>query len=278
MRKLGLLLSLIIVLVLAMVSPAAAAAADHSGNGMNRQGGPGTHPGIGWKDPGQDQGSPNNAADPDCSGNRTSAPQRTNIGACDTPAGAADKPGGSGGFDADRDWNNGCGNDTDFEDDNNGQCLGQHAVQTHPTVTPPAAPAPCDTHTTKQPPPTKPPQTLPPKDTGTPPTPSTPPGPHGPPGGGGTPNQPGTSVTPPRTPPPSSTTGPPILTVMRPAVGPPADVPAVARVVPTAPRPAPEVAAPLPFTGPRHAVDLTALGLCLVAIGSAFVRVERRRV
>ena len=36
--------------------------------------------------------------------------------------GGADKPGGSGGFDADKDGNNGCGNDDDFEDDNNGWC------------------------------------------------------------------------------------------------------------------------------------------------------------
>ncbi|MEN3273678.1 MAG: hypothetical protein V7636_2439 [Actinomycetota bacterium] len=278
MRKLGLLLSLIIVLVLAMVSPAAAAAADHSGNGMNRQGGPGTHPGNGWKDPGQDQGSPKNTADPDCTGNRASAPQRTNIGACDTPTGAADKPGGRGGFNADRDWNNGCGNDTDFEDDNNGQCHGQHTVKVHPSVTPPAPPAPCDTPKTPHaPPPTTKPPTKPPKDTGTPEKPpTTPPGPHGPPGGGGSPNQPGTTVTPPRTPPPTSTTGPPIVTVMRPVAGPPADVPTATRV-PPAPRPAPEIATPLPFTGSRHAVDLTALGLCLVAIGSALVRVERRR-
>src|SRR5688500_15797786 len=36
--------------------------------------------------------------------------------------GGPDKPGGSGGFDADKDGNNGCGNDDDFEDDNNGWC------------------------------------------------------------------------------------------------------------------------------------------------------------
>ena len=37
--------------------------------------------------------------------------------------GGADKPGCDGGFDAhDRDGNNGCGNDHDFEDDNNGWC------------------------------------------------------------------------------------------------------------------------------------------------------------
>ena len=40
--------------------------------------------------------------------------------------GGADKPDGSGGFDpADQDGNNGCGNDDDFEDDNNGRCLGR---------------------------------------------------------------------------------------------------------------------------------------------------------
>jgi len=33
-----------------------------------------------------------------------------------------DKPGCTGGFDADRDGNNGCGNDADREDDNNGHC------------------------------------------------------------------------------------------------------------------------------------------------------------
>jgi hypothetical protein len=36
--------------------------------------------------------------------------------------GGADKPGGTGGFNSDRDGNNGCGNDTDREDDNNGWC------------------------------------------------------------------------------------------------------------------------------------------------------------
>jgi len=272
MRKLRLLLSRIIVLVLAMVSPAAAAAADHSGNGMNRQGGPGTHPGNGWKDPGQDQGSPSNTADPDCTGNRTSAPQSTNIGACDAPTGAADKPGGTGGFDADRDWNNGCGNDTDFEDDNNGQCRGPHTVQSRPTVTPPAPPAPCDTPKT----PHAPPPTKPPTDTGHTGTPSTPPT-----GGGGNPHQPGTTVTPPKTPPPSSTAGPPVVTVMRPVAGPPADVPAIVRIPTPAPAstpPAPATVTELPFTGPEHAVDLSALGLGLVAFGSALVQYQRRRV
>jgi hypothetical protein len=118
-----------LILSVALATPvmAKSSAQSNSGRGMNRQGGPGTHPGKGWKDPGQDQGSPNNKADPDCTGNRTNNPQPTNRGACDNPSGAADKPGGSGGFDADKDWNNGCGNDTDFEDDNNGNCGGRKA-------------------------------------------------------------------------------------------------------------------------------------------------------
>jgi hypothetical protein len=41
--------------------------------------------------------------------------------------GGPDKPGGDGGFDADKDGNNGCGNDDDFEDDNNGNCGGRRA-------------------------------------------------------------------------------------------------------------------------------------------------------
>lgn len=36
--------------------------------------------------------------------------------------GGPDKPGCTGGFDDDRDGNNGCGNDADREDDNNGRC------------------------------------------------------------------------------------------------------------------------------------------------------------
>ena len=42
--------------------------------------------------------------------------------------GGADKPGMAGGFDADKDGNNGCGNDDDFEDDNNGWCGGKPKV------------------------------------------------------------------------------------------------------------------------------------------------------
>ena len=40
------------------------------------------------------------------------------------------EPGGQGGDDhADQDANNGCGNDDDFEDDNNGRCLGRQGGQ-----------------------------------------------------------------------------------------------------------------------------------------------------
>ncbi len=133
LKRIMILLVICVFLIFLMVPPALAksdrtdlksttSASSNSGKGMNRQGGPSTHPGKGWKDPGSWQGSPKNTSDPDCTGNRTSNPQSTNIGACDDSAGAADKPEGKGGFDSDKDWNNGCGNDTDFEDDNNGRC------------------------------------------------------------------------------------------------------------------------------------------------------------
>src|SRR5688572_23933299 len=52
------------------------------------------------------------ASDPDDDGR---GPDRSN--------GGADKPGGPGGVNpADQDGNNGCGNDQDFEDDNEGWC------------------------------------------------------------------------------------------------------------------------------------------------------------
>jgi hypothetical protein len=50
--------------------------------------------------------------------------------------GGFDKPGCTGGFDADRDGNNGCGNDADREDDNNGNCgggRGRENNRTRPT-------------------------------------------------------------------------------------------------------------------------------------------------
>lgn len=122
LKRIAILLVICVFFLFLIVPPALAVS--NSGKGMNRQGGPSTHPGKGWKDPGSWQGSPKNLADPDCTGNRTTNPQSTNVGACDDSAGAADKPGGKGGFDSDKDWNNGCGNDTDFEDDNNGLCRG----------------------------------------------------------------------------------------------------------------------------------------------------------
>jgi hypothetical protein len=80
-------------------------AAANADKGMNRPGSAGE-----WKDNGHvpsvnsfPQG--NAPSNPDADGN-----------------GGLDKPGQTGGFDADRDGNNGCGNDSDREDDNNGWC------------------------------------------------------------------------------------------------------------------------------------------------------------
>jgi hypothetical protein len=57
----------------------------------------------------------NSSSDPDDDGH---GPDRSN--------GGPDKPGGSGGVDKeDQDGNNGCGNDDDFEDDNEGWCGGK---------------------------------------------------------------------------------------------------------------------------------------------------------
>ena len=55
--------------------------------------------------------------------------------------GGADKPGGTGGVDQlDQDGNNGCGNDDDFEDDNEGHCSGAPVPPT--TDKPPTKPTP----------------------------------------------------------------------------------------------------------------------------------------
>lgn len=54
-----------------------------------------------------------------------------------------DKPGGPGGEDSDRDGNNGCGNDDDFNDDNEGRCGGPAPVpQPSPPDTPTESPVP----------------------------------------------------------------------------------------------------------------------------------------
>jgi hypothetical protein len=107
-------------------------AAANGWRGMNRPGAPGW-----WKTHGHvpaavsfPQGvSPSN---PDADGN-----------------GGIDKPGHKGGFDADRDGNNGCGNDSDREDDNNGWC-GKPRVS---GPTPPGKPGPAPE---KKPPAAKP--------------------------------------------------------------------------------------------------------------------------
>jgi hypothetical protein len=56
--------------------------------------------------------------------------------------GGADKPGHTGGYTSDRDGNNGCGNDDDREDDNNGWC-GRRTMRAKPVkAVTPEAPAP----------------------------------------------------------------------------------------------------------------------------------------
>ena len=72
-------------------------------------------------------------ADPDDNGN---PPERSN--------GGADEPGGEGGVNpADQDGNNGCGNDQDFEDDNEGLCL-QGASGPEPEIEPTKRPGKAD--------------------------------------------------------------------------------------------------------------------------------------
>jgi hypothetical protein len=118
LKRIGILSIAAAIALSLMVLPAVAEAADNAGKGMNREGSESVK--LHGNDPGQDQGSEKNTADPDCRGNHSTSPQATNKGDCTT--GADDKPGGIGGFNVDKDWNNGCGNDTDFEDDNNGWC------------------------------------------------------------------------------------------------------------------------------------------------------------
>ena len=267
MRRLGLLLTFVIVLVMVTAAPAGAASGDaqeQSGSGMNRQGGPSEHPGRGWKDPGQDQGSPTNLADPDCTGNRTRSPQATNIGSCDDDDGAADSPGGSGGFDADKDWNNGCGNDTDFEDDNNGQCRGPQRATT--TVTPPTKPTKPTTTTSTKPP-------APPRSSSD----ATPPG--------------RSATTPADSDAPSTARPRPSSLAPAPPVrapsgevdtGAPADAPPAPVEIPLGLPVEPEtigetITRPLPATGAVRTTDLTAISLALVTVGTVMSRYERRR-
>jgi hypothetical protein len=66
-------------------------------------------------EPGGSGNQGNAQSDPDDDGR---GPDRSN--------GGVDQPGGPGGDDlADQDGNNGCGNDDDFEDDNEGHCRGR---------------------------------------------------------------------------------------------------------------------------------------------------------
>ncbi|MFP5322685.1 MAG: hypothetical protein ACLGIC_12680 [Acidimicrobiia bacterium] len=66
-------------------------------------------------EPGRSGNQGNAQSDPDDDGR---GPDRSN--------GGVDQPGGEGGVDqADQDGNNGCGNDDDFEDDNEGLCRGR---------------------------------------------------------------------------------------------------------------------------------------------------------
>ena len=64
-------------------------------------------------------------------GNSTSEPDGNGKGP-ERDAGGVDKPDGPGGVDIlDQDGNNGCGNDDDFEDDNEGKCLGPQGAPGH---------------------------------------------------------------------------------------------------------------------------------------------------
>jgi hypothetical protein len=98
-------------------------APQNASRGMNRPGGPGS-----WKSHGHTPAAVSypqghSPSDPDFTGN-----------------GGIDKPGQSGGFSADRDGNNGCGNDDDREDDNNGWCGTKPHEVTPPPNPPPVVP------------------------------------------------------------------------------------------------------------------------------------------
>jgi len=102
-------------------------AGQNASRGMNRPGSAGH-----WKSHGHSPAAVSfpqghSPSDPDFNGN-----------------GGLDKPGQTGGFSSDRDGNNGCGNDNDREDDNNGWCgLKPHKVSPPPVgppVTPPVTP------------------------------------------------------------------------------------------------------------------------------------------
>ena len=98
-----------------------------SANGMNRPGEPGSWKGNGHEPSPTSFPQGHSPSDPDADGN-----------------GGQDKPGGAGGFDDDKDGNNGCGNDRDREDDNNGWCGNKPKAERPPppVVEPPGPPPP----------------------------------------------------------------------------------------------------------------------------------------
>ena len=131
-----------------------------NGNGHahgNAPGGRDAGPAVSEDNDTNDGGTPNNVADEGDNqhpsgrdrsvehgnsgnqGNSTSDPDDDGRGP-DRSNGGADKPDGPGGEDlADQDGNNGCGNDDDFEDDNEGWCGRRPKPAEEPA---PAAPAP----------------------------------------------------------------------------------------------------------------------------------------
>ena len=97
----------------------------NASRGMNRPGAPGSWKSHGHTPAPQSFPQGNSPSDPDFTGN-----------------GGRDKPGETGGFSADRDGNNGCGNDDDAEDDNNGWCGNRPREVTPPPPPPPVVPPP----------------------------------------------------------------------------------------------------------------------------------------
>lgn len=133
------------VMFLVLLVIAAPSWAHHKGghsNGGGKSGNKGKTAESGWTEDNDtnDNGTPNNLPDDGDNahpsgkdksvehgksgnqGNSTSDPDDDGHGP-DRSNGGPDKPNGSGGVDlADQDGNNGCGNDDDFEDDNEGWC------------------------------------------------------------------------------------------------------------------------------------------------------------
>ena len=151
-RRFGLAVAIMLTVLLALAAPSwAHHKSGHSGgagkpaspgNSGNAGGGGGSNSGSGYTEDNDtnDNGTPNNVVDDGDNahpsgkdksvehgnsgnqGNSSSDPDDDGHGP-DRSNGGADKPNGPGGVDlADQDGNNGCGNDDDFEDDNEGWC------------------------------------------------------------------------------------------------------------------------------------------------------------